>query len=144
MRKSDFALAAMLRPAMTDRWYDAIEQSMMEFGIISPRRAAMYIATLGHESHGFVHTRELWGPTHAQRRYEGRAGLGNMSPGDGFRYLGRGLIQITGRANYQALSKGLAVDYIHHPEWLERPEDAARGSGWWWQNNGCNEIADTG
>jgi len=144
MRQSDFAQAAMLRAFIAERWYRAVEQSMMEFGIISPLRAAMYIATLGHESCGFVYTRERWGPTDAQRRYEGRAGLGNRYPGDGFRYRGRGLIQITGRANYLAVSNGLGVDYIHHPEWLERPVDAARGSGWWWLNNGCNEIADTG
>lgn len=144
MRQSDFANAAMLRASMAARWYHAVERSMMEFGIISPLRAAMYIAILGHESCGFAYTRERWGPTAVQRRYEGRAGLGNTQPGDGLRYLGRGLIQITGRANYRAVSQGLAVDYIHHPEWLERPEDAARASGWWWLNNGCNEIADTG
>lgn len=144
MRKSDFAKAALLTPYRAARWYHAIEQSMMEFGIISPQRAAMYIATLGHESCGFIYTRELWGPTATQRRYEGRADLGNTHPGDGFRYRGRGLIQVTGRANYRAVSNGLGVDYIKHPEWLERPTDAARGSGWWWLNNGCNEIADTG
>src|SRR5690606_28493185 len=100
--------------------------------------------TIGHESAGFVHTREIWGPTPAQLRYEGRRDLGNTQPGDGFKYRGRGLVQITGRANYQALSDGLGVDYINNPEWLERPPDAARGRGWWWLNNGCNEIADTG
>ncbi|OZI48355.1 glycoside hydrolase family 19 protein [Bordetella genomosp. 4] len=144
MRKSDFAKAASLPPHRATRWYHPVEQSMMEFGIISPLRAAMYIATLGHESCGFTCTREIWGPTAAQRRYEGRTSLGNTHPGDGFRYLGRGLIQITGRANYRAVSNGLDVDYVTHPEWLERAVDAARGSGWWWLNNGCNEIADSG
>lgn len=144
MRESDFARAAMLSTTMAAKWYDPVERSMMEFAIASPMRAAMYIATLGHESAGFVHTRELWGPTPAQLRYEGRKDLGNTEPGDGARYRGRGLIQITGRANYAALSKGLGVDYLTHPEWLERPPDAARCSGWWWFNNGCNEIADTG
>ncbi|CAM4226083.1 glycoside hydrolase family 19 protein [Bordetella muralis] len=144
MREPDFAKAAMLSPEMAAKWYDAVERSMMEFAIVSPLRAAMYIATIGHESAGFVHTREIWGPTPAQRRYEGRADLGNTQPGDGSRYRGRGLIQITGRANYQAVSDGLGVDYINHPEWLERPVDAARCSGWWWKNKGCNEIADSG
>ena len=144
MRESDFSKASMLSPSMALKWYDAVERSMAEFAIVSPLRAAMYIATLGHESSGFVHTRELCGPTPAQLRYEARKDLGNTEPGDGFRYRGRGLIQVTGRANYQALSHGLVVDYLGHPERLERPVDAARGSGWWWLNNGCNEIADTG
>ena len=144
MRESDFAKAAMLSAARAARWYQAVERSMMEFGIVSPLRAAMYLATLGHESCGFLYTRELWGPTDAQRRYESRAALGNVQPGDGFRFRGRGLIQITGRANYAAVSGGLGVDYVGHPDWLARPGDAARASGWWWLNNGCNEIADAG
>lgn len=140
----DFARAAALAQPMAAKWYDPVERAMMEFAIVSPLRAAMFIATIGHESAGFVHTREIWGPTSAQLRYEGRKDLGNTQPGDGFRFRGRGLIQVTGRANYQALSDGLGMVYVSNPEWLERPVDAARGSGWWWFNNGCNEIADTG
>lgn len=144
MNQRDFAAAAMLSPPRAAKWYNAVERAMMEFAIVSPMRAAMFIATIGHESKGFLHTREIWGPTPAQSRYEGRRDLGNTEPGDGFRYRGRGLIQVTGRANYQALSDGLGADYINNPERLERSVDAARGSGWWWFNNGCNEIADTG
>jgi len=144
MRESDFAKAAMLSTAMASKWYLPVEQSMMEFEIVSRVRAAMFIATIGHESAGFAHTRELWGPTPVQSRYEGRADLGNTQLGDGSRFRGRGLIQITGRANYAAVSTGLGIDYLNNPEWLERPADAARASGWWWKNNGCNEIADTG
>src|SRR5690606_29942605 len=99
MLQKDFERAAMLSPARAAKWYDAVERSWRGFAIVSPRRAAMFIATLGHESSGFVHTRELWGPTPAQLRYEGRKDLGNTEPGDGFRFRGRGLIQVTGRAN---------------------------------------------
>jgi putative chitinase len=144
MHPTIFAQAALLPEPRAARWCVAIEQAMMEFAIISPLRAAMFIATLGHESQGFLYTRERWGPTAAQRRYEGKRALGNIQPGDGYRYRGRGLIQITGRANYRALSQGLQIDYVGHPEWLERPMDAARGSAWWWTQNGCNEIADSG
>lgn len=144
MTKDQFAQASGISMSMADRWYEPVEQAMFEFAIVSPQRAAMFIATIGHESGGFVHTRELWGPTPAQQRYEGRADLGNTRPGDGFRYRGRGLIQITGRANYNAVSKGLGVDFLRHPQLLEQPEHAARASAWWWANNGLNELADTG
>lgn len=144
MRKEDFTKAAGLTPQRADKWYEPVERAMMEFAIMSPQRAGMFIATIGHESAGFVHTKELWGPTPAQRRYEGRRDLGNTQPGDGFKYRGRALIQITGRSNYEAVSDGLGVDFINSPELLEQPEHAARASAWWWATNGCNEIADTG
>ena len=129
---------------MAERWYDPVEQAMFEYTIVSPQRAAMFLATIGHESGGFVHVREIWGPTPAQLRYEGRADLGNAQPGDGFRYRGRGLIQITGRDNYAQVSKGLGVDFLGHPQLLEDPTHAARASAWWWAENGLNELADTG
>lgn len=144
MTKDQFQATTGLSPALADRWYEPVERAMFEFAIVSPHRAAMFLATIGHESGGFVHTREIWGPTPAQQRYEGRADLGNARPGDGSRYRGRGLIQITGRANYEAASKGLGVDFVSHPQLLEDPEYAARASAWWWANNGLNELADTG
>ncbi|MGB6104600.1 MAG: glycoside hydrolase family 19 protein, partial [Pusillimonas sp.] len=89
------------------------------------------------------YTREIWGPTPAQLRYEGRADLGNIERGDGSRFRGRGLIQITGRANYRSVANGLGIDCLSEPALLEFPEDAARSAAWWWANNGCNQIADT-
>ena len=144
MLKDDFAASAMLSDAQADQWYDPVERAMMEFAIVSPIRAAAFIAQIGHESGGFKYTREIWGPTPAQLRYEGRADLGNVNPGDGKRYMGRGLIQITGRSNYAALALGLGIDVLSNPEILEQPILAARSAGWWWETNGCNEIADTG
>jgi len=82
----------------------------LEFGIVGPARVAAFLAQVGHESGGFVHTREIWGPTPAQQRYEGRADLGNTRPGDGSRFRGRSLIQVAGRANYTAVAAGLDID----------------------------------
>jgi putative chitinase len=87
---------------------------------------------------------ELWGPTDAQRRYETRYDLGNIAPGDGYKYRGRGLIQVTGRANYQAASVALGVDLIAEPEKLGEPELAARSAAWFWRSHNLNKIADAG
>lgn len=139
-----FRKAAGLSGVKAQGWYPHVSTACMEFGITSPARIAAYIAQVGHESGGFVYTREIWGPTTAQQRYEGRADLGNRNIGDGRRFAGRGLIQITGRSNYEAVSKGLGIDFVNDPILLEHPANAARSAAWWWANNGCNQIADTG
>lgn len=119
-------------------------EDMPAFGITTLERQAQFLATCGHESAGFCHTTELWGPTPAQARYEGREDLGNAEPGDGYRFRGRGLIQITGRANYASVSKALGHDYIGRPEDMARIPDAVRVSCWMWDHMGCNELADIG
>lgn len=144
MLKEEFAAAGLLSAAQADKWYDPVERAMTEFAILSPARAAAFIAEVGHESDGFVYSREIWGPTAAQNGYEGRADLGNELPGDGKRFLGRGLIQITGRANYSELALALGIDVLNNPELLEQPILAARSAGWWWEKHGCNELADSG
>lgn len=121
-----------------------LSDAMGEFDIRTPIRRAAFLSQVGHESGGLRYTREIWGPTPAQLRYEGRVDLGNVHPGDGKRYLGRGLIQITGRANYGAAGRALGLDLINRPELLEERDMAAAVSGWWWQSHGCNELADAG
>lgn len=69
-------------------------------------------------------------------------GLGNTQPGDGYRFLGRGFIQITGRFNYTACGKALGLDLAAHPELLEQPEYAALSAAWFWSSHGCNSVAD--
>lgn len=86
---------------------------------------AYVLATAQHESLCGKFMVELWGPTDAQRRYEGRADLGNIQPGDGFRFRGRGYVQITGRANYQTWSDRLHLDLINQPDLVSRHPDIA-------------------
>lgn len=121
-----------------------MERSCYAHGIRGRLRLAAFLAQTGHES-GLGHwRRELWGPTAAQRRYEGRADLGNTQPGDGMRFMGRGLIQITGRTNYEKAALALGVPLDRLPLWLETREGAVTSAAWWWRENGCNELADTG
>lgn len=126
-----------------EKWLPHLQAAMKEYGITTPERAAHFIAQLAHESGRFAFVRELWGPTRAQAKYEGRRDLGNTVAGDGFRFRGRGLIQITGRANYRATGDALGLPLLLQPELLEQPAVAARASAWWWASNGLNELADT-
>jgi putative chitinase len=97
---------------------------MQRFQIVGSKRVAAFVAQIGHESGQLRYFRVIWGPTPAQARYEGRADLGNTVAGDGFKYRGRGLIQITGRANYAACGETLGVDLVSQPELFEQPQFA--------------------
>ena len=70
--------------------------------------------------------------------------MGNTVVGDGSKYRGRGLIQITGRANYAACGEALALDLINHPELLEKPQHAGMSAAWFWASRGLNTLADAG
>lgn len=117
---------------------------MALYAIDSPARQAAFLAQIGHESGGLIYVRELWGPTPTQEEYEGRADLGNTEPGDGFKYRGRGLIQITGRANYQTCGAALTLPLLDHPELLEAPGNAAQSAAWFWNSKNLNDLADIG
>lgn len=118
--------------------------AMAEFDINTPLRQAAFLAQVGHESGGLHWMSEIWGPTAAQRRYEWRTDLGNTELGDGFKFRGRGLLQITGRANYEATGDALGVDLISDPDLLATPHLAARSAARFWQVHGLNELADVG
>lgn len=146
----------------------ALNAAMARFKINSPVRMAAFIAQVGHESGQLTRMAEnlnysadrlqaVW-PNRfdavlaaqvarepeqiANIAYGGR--MGNTLPGDGWKYRGRGLIQLTGANNYRAAGAGLGLDLLNHPELVEQPETAALVAGWFWQSNGLNELADSG
>lgn len=103
-------------------------------------RMAAFIANVLHESGCFRYVRELA----SGEAYEGRADLGNTQPGDGKKFKGRGLIQVTGRANYTSISKAWYGDdtLVKNPDLLATPENAVRSAYWFWNNRNLNAIAD--
>jgi putative chitinase len=115
-----------------------IIQAMKTYGITDPLEKAHFLAQISHESGQFKYREEIWGPTRAQKTYEGRVkGLGNTQPGDGFRYKGRGYMQLTGRANYKKYneylkSKGIKDDVLKDPS-LVGTKYAADVSAWFWK-----------
>lgn len=134
------------------QWADPLRAACALYSIDSPARLAMFLAQIGHESGGFRYVREVWGPTDAQRRYEGRRDLGNTEPGDGERYKGHGLIQITGRYNHrrardrmrERLPKLDVPDFEADPERLCEPQWAALSAADYWDDRGLNALADAG
>lgn len=125
-------------------WLPHIEAAMAEYEINTAARQSAFLAQIGHESGGLHWVSEIWGPTGQQTRYEHRADLGNNQPGDGYRFRGRGLLQTTGRANYETTGKALGVDLLSNPELLETPALAARSAAWYWHSRGLNKLADIG
>ena len=128
-------------------------EAMVAAGVTTVRRAAMWCAQLGHESVGLRYMREIWGPTPAQRGYEGRVDLGNTRPGDGKRFMGRGPIQVTGRHNYTSLSQwahkeGLVPTptfFVDNPTELEKPRHGFLGAVWYWTTQRpLNQLSDAG
>lgn len=121
----------------------ALNTAMNRYDIVGPKRAAAFLAQIGHESGQLRWVREIWGPTDVQRGYEDRKDLGNTVSGDGFKFRGRGLIQITGRANYAECGEALGLDLVIHPELLELPQHAAMSAAWFWKKKGLNDLADS-
>lgn len=125
-----------------------INDTCTTYQINTPARQLCFLAQVGHESGGLYYTEELA----SGAAYEGRASLGNTHPGDGVKFKGRGLIQITGRTNYQALSTVWKVDLLDNPTMLggknaEVCNDvqlkyASLSAGWFWNANKLNLLAD--
>lgn len=135
-------LAAVMPQAsqdLIDRYFGPLVETMNARGIDTPLRRSHFLAQLAHESGSLRFSEELA----SGAAYEGRDDLGNTEPGDGRRFKGRGLIQLTGRANYTRYSAATGVDYVSRPELLStRPTVAADVAGWFWGENGLNEEAD--
>lgn len=155
MTKDQFKAATGLTDSMVARWYEPVENAMFEFAIVSPERAAHFLAQVGHESGGFKWTAEIWGPTAQQKTYDFREDLGNTQPEaiaiaaehgstPGRWWAGHGILQVTGYYNHMRVGKRLGLDLAHNPGQLKEPFKAARSAGVWWEDNNMNELIDSG
>jgi putative chitinase len=154
-----------------DHWYHALEQALPDYDINTPHRVAAFIAQCAHESGGFralkenlnyraVTLRKVF-PKYfpndeianqyagkqemiANRVYGGRMGNGPEETGDGYRYCGRGLIQLTGKINYQNFADSIETPVEDLPEYLATFEGAVQSACWFWEANNLNQYADSG
>jgi putative chitinase len=125
--------------AQINLYYDPLVTGMKKHDITSNLRMAHFIAQIGHESASFRFAEEIADGS----AYEGRQDLGNTQAGDGKRFKGRGLIQLTGRANYAAYSKDSDVDYLANPQLVASdPIAAVDVACWFWNRNKINDLAD--
>lgn len=114
-----------------------IGSAMDRYSIKSMPQKSAFLAQIAHESGSLKYVKEIADGA----AYEGRLDLGNTQPGDGPRYKGRGLIQITGRSNYGLYGPLLGLDLLKEPERLEEPHWACFSAACFWQRNGLNELA---
>ncbi|UTO29294.1 glycoside hydrolase family 19 protein [Bartonella harrusi] len=133
--RQDFIIVEMAR---------ALPEALSYAALTTPLRIAHFLSQCAHESDGFFTVCEYA----SGRAYEGRKDLGNVKLGDGVRFKGRGLIQLTGRKNYQRFTQfwcsfnEQAVDYEAFPEMVERFPAALWSAIWFWQMKGLNRLAD--
>lgn len=117
------------------------------FHIDTPKRMAHFLAQIAHESGELRYTKELGNRNYFRKYDVGKLKniLGNLKDGDGYKYRGRGLIQITGRANYQAYqnTKYCTGDIMENPQLLELPLGATKSAMWWWWKHDLNKLADS-
>lgn len=129
--------------ARAQKWAAPLTVAMGGGDITTRLRVAAFLAQIGHETLSFMYIKELGNAAYFAK-YEGRKDLGNTQPGDGAKFPGRGLIQVTGRANYKACSVALFGDdrLLQTPELLELPEWACKSAVWFWTTHDLNELAD--
>lgn len=154
-----------------DHWCNVLEQLLPDYEINTPRRIAAFIAQCAHESGGFKFLKENLNykaesllkvfPKYfpdmatarayekkpekiANRVYANRMGNGNEASGDGWRYCGRGLIQLTGKDNYSWFAGSIQVSVEEAAEYLQTFEGAAQSACWFWETNNLNKEADAG
>jgi len=111
------------------------------YHINTPLRLAHFLAQIDHESGGFKHLTELGNRAYFNK-YEGRKDLGNTEVGAGFRFRGRGYIQVTGRYNYLQLSKDTGIDFVNNPDLLATEVNAVVSACWFWSKRKLNALAD--
>lgn len=126
-------------PSRIERYYDPLVAGMKKYAINTNLRVAHFIAQIGHETASFRYAEEIADGS----AYEGRADLGNTRAGDGKRFKGRGLIQLTGRANYTEYSKDSGVDYVANPKKVATDRYVAVDVAcWFWNKKKLNTFAD--
>jgi putative chitinase len=162
-------LKQMVKNPHIDHWHEALDQLLDDYGIDTPLRVAHFVAQCAHESGNFVFIKEnlnykaaslqkIFGkyfPTAelaaqyanrperiANRIYANRMGNGDEASGDGFRYCGRGLIQLTGKDNYTFFAGSLSISEAEAAEYLATFEGAAQSACWYWEQNNLNRFAD--
>ncbi|WP_305095055.1 glycoside hydrolase family 19 protein [Prescottella sp. R16] len=133
-------IVPQVSPDRLAQYVQPLNDALAKAAIDTPLRKAAFIAQLVVESDSFRTFEEYA----SGRAYEGRADLGNVAPGDGERYKGRGAIQVTGRHNYQSVSDYLGVDFVAHPELMATPENAFETAAWYWQSRNLNAVSDSG
>jgi len=153
-----------------EHWCEALNKILPDYDITTPQRTAAFLAQCAHESGGFTALHEnlnyrpetlckVW-PHYfnesnvndyahqpekiANRAYAGRMGNGDETSGDGWNYCGRGLIQLTGKNNYQAFADSIQTDIGQIPAYLQTFEGAIQSACWFWENNNLNACADAG
>lgn len=127
------------QPAKIDRYYEPLRTAMAKYDIVSPIRAAHFLAQIAHETMSLLFAEEIA----SGAAYEGRTDLGNTQPGDGVRFKGRGLIQLTGRANYTSYSKDSGIDYVAKPQLVASDAFVAVDVAcWFWNTRKISKMAD--
>ena len=129
-----------------DHWYDALSQALPDYDISTPQRVAAFLAQCAHESGGFTAIKENlnYKSEIANRAYANRMGNGPEESGDGYKFCGRGLIQLTGRSNYQSFADSLQIDINDASEYLKTFEGCVQSACWFWEANNLNKWADAG
>ena len=154
-----------------DHWYKALSQLLPDYQINTPQRIAAFIAQCAHESGGFIFLTENLNykaeslmkifskyfkdtgmakdyekkpEKIANRIYASRMGNGDEASGDGYKYRGRGLIQLTGKTNYTWFAESLEISPQEAAEYTQTFEGAAQSACWFWETNNLNKEADAG
>ena len=169
MIETKHLVAVGVKPDTAVDWLRPIQSTCERFEINTPLRISAFLAQCAHESGGFTRLVEnlnysaealmrVWPkrfPTMeiamryhrnpekiANSVYASRMGNGPEESGEGWKYRGRGLKQLTGKSNYTACSRGLGADLVANPDLLVNPEFAALSAGWFWKTNNCSPLAD--
>lgn len=124
----------------------ALVKNLVKYDITTPLRVVHFIAQLHHESGGFTASVEKISYQKAQEKYQNHKYLGNRLPGDGYRFRGRGLTQLTGRGNYEKFTKYSGIDIVSNPDLASRLDISIQIACWYWTKGSAwgnlNKYAD--